>query len=138
MIEVEYSWEKFFTMEELRAHLRVYHDEDDLEIQAFCDAGLETAAGFIGGTIIDRSTTLLEFLQTNNIQYSVLWDNTIAYDDNYWIVPFNKRIRAAVLLFVGDLYQNREANTDYNTYENRAFSLLLNGMRNINIRQVGV
>lgn len=138
MNQKEYSWEDFFTMEELRAHLKVYHKEDDLEIQAFCEAGLEFSAGFIGGDIIPKSTTLLDYLNSNGIKYSVLWDNTIKYDENFWIVPFNKRIRAAVLLFVGDLYQNREANTDYNTYENRAFALLLNGMRNINIRQVGV
>lgn len=138
MNQTEYSWEDFFTMEELRSHLKVYHEEDDLEIQAFCEAGLEFAAGFICGEIIPKSTTLLDYLNSKGIKYSVLWDNTIKYDDNFWIVPFNKRIRAAVLLFVGDLYQNREANTDYNTYENRAFSLLLNGMRNINIRQVGV
>ena len=132
----EYSALDFFTIEELRSHLRVYHEDEDEEIKMLAEAAIEVAASYTGGDIMKKGMTLKEYLEENNIPYQTDSTGVIYFSNKYWILPFNKRIRSAVLLCTADLYENREANTDYSTYENRAFSLLLNGMRNINIRQV--
>lgn len=132
----EYSALDFFTIEELRNHLRVYHEDDDEEIKMLAEAAIEVAAGYVGGDIIKKGMSLKDYLEENVIPYTTDSTGVVYFSNQYWLLPFNKRIRSAVLLCTADLYENREANTDYSTYENRAFSLLLNGMRNINIRQV--
>ena len=127
---------EYFNIEELRKHLKVYHEEDDDEIMSFCGAGLELAASYINGVILKKGQTEKQWLDENSVKYKLDIDGNPIYSNKYWLVKWNYRIKSAVLLCTSDLYENREANTDYETYENRAFGKLLDGMRNIDIRQV--
>lgn len=127
----------FFEIDELKAHCRIDFDDDNPQLEAFAEAAIELCQTHTGGTIIKKGVSLEEYLTEKGISFSKNSKGEISYDNRYWLLEFNKRIRAAALLVVGDLYENRSAETDYQTYENRAFNLLLNGMRNINIIQVG-
>jgi isocitrate/isopropylmalate dehydrogenase len=64
------------TLEEAKRHLRVFHDGDDVEIQAMIEAATAAAADYLGAAIAN---------------------------------PAPAPVRAAILLQVGDLYENREA-----------------------------
>lgn len=127
MLEIEYNFADFFTIEEVRSHCRVEFEYDDEELKAFTEAAIEVVAGMVNGYLTKKGQTEAGFMV----------ENGLTVNDNYWIVPFSKRVRAAVLLLVADMYNNREAQTDYNTYENRALSLLVGPLRNINVAFVG-
>lgn len=129
MLEIEYNFADFFTIEEVRAHCRVEFDYDDDELKAFTEAAIEVVAGMVNGYLTKKGQTVDGFMVENSLNLN---DNGY-----YWIVPFSKRVRAAVLLLVSDMYNNREAQTDYNTYENRALSLLVGPLRNVNVAFVG-
>ncbi len=127
MLEIEYNFADFFTIEEVRAHCRVEFDYDDAELKAFTEAAIEVVAGMVNGYLTKKDQTVAGFMV----------ENSLTVNDNYWIIPFSKRVRAAVLLLVADMYNNREAQTDYNTYENRALSLLVGPLKNVNVAFVG-
>ena len=127
MLEIEYNFDDFFTIEEVRAHCRVEFDYDDAELKAFTEAAIEVVAGMVNGYLTKKDQTVAGFMV----------ENSLTVNDNYWIIPFSKRVRAAVLLLVADMYNNREAQTDYNTYENRALSLLVGPLKNVNVAFVG-
>ncbi len=127
MLEIEYNFDDFFTIEEVRSHCRVEFDYDDAELKAFTEAAIEVVAGMVNGYLTKKDQTVAGFMV----------ENSLTVNDNYWIIPFSKRVRAAVLLLVADMYNNREAQTDYNTYENRALSLLVGPLKNVNVAFVG-
>lgn len=112
------EFDDYFTIEEIRQHCRVYHEEDDQELIMFTEAALEQVSSEIGRPILKKG---------------VEEDSTTAADP-LWPVAFNKRIRSAVLLFTSDLYENRGTGLDYQTYENRAYRLLLDPLRNLQVR----
>ncbi len=127
MLEIEYNFADFFTIEEVRSHCRVEFEYDDEELKAFTEAAIEVVAGMVNGYLTKKGQTEAGFMV----------ENGLTVNDSYWIVPVSKRGRAAVLLLVADMYNNREAQTDYNTYENRALSLLVGPLKNINVAFVG-
>lgn len=88
------------TLQDAKLHLRVDHDDEDDLIDWMLEAAIEGAEQYL------------------NVEISTLADPELP-------AP----IRAAVLLVVGDLYQNRERLTDRQLFANNTFELLLNPYR---------
>ena len=87
------------TLEKAKLHLRVDHDDENLAIQAMIDASTAAAANYLNMPVVDL------------------------------LADLPAPVEAAILLQVGDLYANREAqgNTEY--FSNKTYHLLLNPYR---------
>lgn len=105
-------FDDYISMEVVKSHCRIYHDEDDNEIEIYCNAALDLLSSNINRKILKKGEK-----QDNE-------------DDSY---PCELRpaIIAAMLLLISDLYNNRESNLDVSTFENRTFILLTSPFRNI-------
>ena len=84
------------TLEEVKAHLRVLHDDEDVLIQRMADAAEALVSVYLGD---DLPT------------------------------PTPAPVEAAILLLVGDQYENRERQADKPLNENSTYALLLNPYR---------
>lgn len=115
---MQYEFDKYFNIEEVRKQCKVWHELDDTELEAFALAALEMVSAEINRPIYPADSVVP------------------CYDDKkqIWPIGFNARIRAACLLIISDLYENREANLSYSTTENRTLKMLLDPMRFISIR----
>ena len=87
------------TVEQAKLHLRVDGDDDDLAIQFMIDASTAAAANYLNMTVEDM------------------------------LVDTPAPIEAAILLQVGDLYANREAQGHSEYFSNKTYHLLLNPYR---------
>lgn len=87
------------TLEETKLYLRVDHEEEDTLIQGMMDAATAASADFLNMNLEQLTTT----------------------------VP--SPIKAATLILVGDLYENRQRQVDLALYENTTYERLLNPYR---------
>ncbi len=110
------TYEDFATIDEIKQHCRVYHDEDNAELGAFFEAAIEVVESWINKKIVKTSDIADE-------------DDLISPS-----IKYNRRIRAAALLITSDLYNNKESQLSYSVTENKTVELLLDGMRNIQVR----
>lgn len=115
---MKYEFESYFTIEEVRKQCRVWHNQDDTELEAFALAALEMVSAEINRPIYPEGSVVPCYDGKTQI----------------WPIEFNARIRAACLILISDLYENREAQLSYSTSENRTLKLLLDPMRFIDIR----
>ena len=86
-------------LEETKLHLRIDHDEEDVLIDSLIDTAKAAVANYL-----DNATLVLDY-------------NTPA------------PVKAAALLLVSDLYENRSAQNDRALYVNSAYERLLNPYR---------
>lgn len=117
MSDVIYSFDDFFEIEEIKKQCRVWHDEDNSELELFTVAAIEDCSAYLNREILKSGSAN---------------DSTTCSDS--WPIVFNMRIRAAVLLMVSDLYENREANLSYSINENHTLKRLLDPMRDLQVR----
>lgn len=87
------------TVEQAKLHLRVDGDDEDLAIQAMVDASTVAAANYLNMTVPEL------------------------------LVDLPAPVEAAILLQVGDLYANREAQGYSEYFSNKTYHLLLNPYR---------
>lgn len=118
MADTIYNFDDFFKIEEIRKQCRVWHEEDDDELKFFAVAAIEHCADTLNRTILKPGSTTSA--------------DSICCDD--WPIVFNSRIKAAALLMISNLYENRESQTSYNTYSNPTFDLLLSPMKDLQVR----
>jgi len=83
-------------LDDVKLHLRVDHDDEDDTISLYLDAGVAAVANHLNVESIDLDDPLLP-------------------------AP----IKAAVLLAVGDLYENREGQADRQLFSNPTYERLL-------------
>ena len=88
---------------EAKLHLRVDHSEEDALIQSMIDAATQSVA--------------------NHLDMHV--------DDMEDYIDMPAPVAAAILLRVGDLYENREAVQDRSLYDNPTFARLLAPYRSL-------
>ena len=88
------------TLAETKLHLRVGHNDEDAHIAELIAAAATSVADYL------------------NMDY-----------EDMELAPLPAPVRAAILLRVGDLYENREAQTDRPLVANAAFAQLLNPYR---------
>lgn len=112
-----YNFDDFFKIEEIRKQCKIWHEEDDEELKLMALAALENCEDLLGRVILKAGSPD---------------DSTTCADS--WPVVFNNRIRAACLLMISDLYENREVNTSYNTYTNPTFERLLAPLKDLQVR----
>ena len=84
------------TLEEMKQHLRILHDFDDVTIQIYLDSAEQHIKNFLG------------------------------VEDWEKVADAPAPIKAAILLLAADLYLNRTMQADNALNNNRAFDLLLN------------
>lgn len=109
------AYSDFLTIDEIREHCRVYHNEDDKQLEIYANAAI----------------TLLE----SNLNRKLLKKGEAEPVPNpEYLCAFNDSIKAAALLLISDLYDNRSSNLDVNTFENRTFVLLTSPFRNLSVR----
>lgn len=87
------------TLQQTKDHLRVDHDDEDIAITAMIDAATAAAADYLNMPLDQMTAT----------------------------VP--SPIKAAALLMVADLYENREGQSDRQLYRNTTYERLLNPYR---------
>ena len=87
------------TLEQAKAHLRITHDDEDTAIRAMIDAATVAAADYL------------------NLPVADIIDDMPA------------PVHAAILLQVGDLYENRERQADRQLYASLTYERLLNPYR---------
>lgn len=90
------------TLTETKMHLRVDHDAEDDHITQLIEAAAASVADYLN---MDR--------------------------EDMELAPLPAPVRAAILLRVGDLYENQEAQTDRPLVANAAFAQLLNPYRDM-------
>lgn len=110
---MQYEFGSYFTIEEIRKQCKVWHDEDDAELEGFALAALEMVASEINRPIYPAGSDVPCYNGKAKI----------------WPIEFNARIRVACLLIISDLYENREAQLSYSVTENRTLKMLLDPMR---------
>lgn len=85
------------TLEDVKLHLRVDHDDEDDTISLYLDAAINGVANYLNAD----------------------------YDDLATDPDAPAPIKAAVLLAVGDLYANREGQADRQLFSNPTYERLL-------------
>ena len=90
------------TLAETKMHLRVDRSDEDGHITALIEAATTSVADYLNMEREDMD-----------------------------VAPMPAPVRAAILLRVGDLYENREAQTDRPLTANAAFAQLLNPYRDM-------
>jgi len=85
------------TLDDVKLHLRVDHDDEDDTISLYLDAAINGVANYLNAEYDDLAT------------------------DPDTPAP----IKAAVLLAVGDLYENREGQADRQLFSNSTYERLL-------------
>jgi len=93
------------TLDDVKLHLRVDHDDEDDTISLYLDAAIGAVA---------------EYLNAD-------------YDDLVTDPDTPSPIKAAVLLAVGDLYANREAVVERQLFSNPTYERLLNPYRVVGV-----
>lgn len=86
------------TLEAVKLHLRVDHDDEDLMIQLYIDAAERSTSDYLERSIYQHAAAL-----------------TSASDPTGIVI--NAPIMAAILLQIGNLYANREATANAATAE---------------------
>lgn len=87
------------TLDDAKMYLRVIHAEEDAAIQDMIDAATEAAADYLNLTTAELRTAM------------------------------PAPVKAAILLQVADLYENRERQGNEAYYQNRTYERLLNPYR---------
>lgn len=87
------------TLEQAKLHVRVDMPDEDAAIQGMIDAATDAAADYLGLTTDDLTAAM------------------------------PAPVKAAILLQVGDLYENRERQGNEAYYQNRTYERLLNPYR---------
>lgn len=87
------------TLEQAKAHLRITHNDEDTAIQAMIDAATVAAADYLNLPVVD----IIDDMPTP--------------------------VHAAILLQVGDLYENRERQADRQLYASTTYERLLSPYR---------
>lgn len=90
------------TLDETKLHLRVSHSEEDAHITALIEAAATNVADYLDTTLEGMSAA-----------------------------PMPAPVRAAILLRVGDLYENREAQSERPLLGNATYGQLLNPYRSM-------
>lgn len=88
------------TLDDVKIHLRVDQDAENVFLQGLIDAAEAHVAMFLGDDLPD---------------------------------PMPAPVKAAVLLLVGDLYENRERQANVQLFENSAYALLLAPYRSMGV-----
>lgn len=111
---LDYEFKKYLNIEDCKAQLRIYHDEDNAEIILKAETALVGVANYINRDIYPT-------------------DADIPQGDDY-AISFNRAIRGATLLLLTDLYENRTINLEQSAQKNSVFDLLLGPWMNHAVR----
>ena len=113
---MEYNFDDYFTIDECKRQLYIYHDEDN-------------------PAIIDKAEMSI-FIVANIINRDIYPAGYKIPEDDKISINFNKAIRAACMLMLTDLFENRVISVEATINTNPIFHMILSPYKNYAIGMI--